>query len=99
MSLIDSKLNNLSREELYSVIYQLKRQINCLETDLIKQNLYSNCLEKYFNYFNEINQKLTSNKQILNLIKRIKTLKYFNENICLVSVKDSPENDIKRKYK
>ena len=99
MSLITKKLSDLSREELYSVINQMKRQINCLETDLSKSQTFLKSYEKYFNYFNEINEKISSNNEILDIIKRLKYIKQFNENSlkCFVSVKKLSENDFNRK--
>ena len=99
MSLITSKLIDLSREELYSVITQLKRQINCLETDLIKSQTFLKSYEKYFNYFNEINEKISSNNEILVLIDKLKAIKYLNENSlkCCVSVNKLSKNASNRK--
>ena len=85
---LNSDLNDLSREELYSIISHLKRYINVLETDLIKFELLSKSFEKYFDYFNQINATIKLNEDILHLISDIKTLKecqkscfvFFNEN-------------------
>ena len=90
MSLINSEFNYLSREELYSVIYQLKRQISYLKTDLTKSQYFQKSYEKYFNYFHKINENISSNNEILDLIERLKSLKQFNENSlkCFVSVKE-----------
>ena len=93
------KVNDLSREELKSFINQLKREINCLTTDLIKCQLIINNYQKYFDYFNETNEKITTNNEILVLINRLKALKYFNENSfkCFVSVEKLSENELNRK--
>ena len=92
-------MSDLSHEELYSVINQLKRKINCLTTDLIRFKLLSNCYQKYFDYFNEMNEKITSNNEVLVLINRLKALKSYDKNSvnCLVFVKQLNENDLNRK--
>ena len=72
--------DNLSREQLFSSLSQLKRKNSCLKTDLIKCKLFLKCYEKYFNYFNEMNEKITKNEEILNLINRLKAYKYLNQN-------------------
>ena len=44
-------MNDMTREELYSVIDRMKRQINTLETDLIKSQTILKSYEKYFQLF------------------------------------------------
>ena len=88
---LNSDLNDLSRKELYSIISHLKRYINVLETDLIKFELISNCYQKYFNYFNQINKTIHSKEEILDLINEIKALKLC-KNSCFISFGENQIN-------
>ena len=98
MSFTES-FDNLSREQLFSLLTELKRKNSCLKTDLIKCQLFLKCYEKYFNYFNEMNEKSAENEEILSLIKRLKAYKYLNQNSdeCLVSVNKISKKGSNRK--
>ena len=78
-----SSLDVLSREELYCLVNRLKCEINCLKTDLLRFKLLSNRYQKYFDYFNQINDNLGINEEIMNDIKLLNKL---NEKLCFVSL-------------
>ena len=45
------ELDDLSREQLYYVIHELKEEISCLKTDLIKYKFLTNNYQKIFEFF------------------------------------------------
>ena len=95
MSLI-SESKHFSQIHFHSVINQLKRKNNCLKTDLIRFKSLSNCYQKYFDYFNEINETIDSNKEVLKLKNNIKVLKECRKS-CFISLNKLNESSTKRK--
>ncbi len=69
------ELKDLNRENLYSIINDLKRENNCLKTDLIRFKLLSNSYQKLFD---KISEQIVFNNDILEL-KNIKLLNDFNK--------------------
>ena len=48
-------LSVYSRHELYSIVNDLKRETNCLKTDLLRFKLLSIRYQKYLQFLDEIN--------------------------------------------
>ena len=94
---INSTIDDLSRGKSYQLINRLKRETNCLKTDLMRFQLLSKCYQKYFQYFNEFSETIESNKEILDLKNHIKALKEC-EKSCFVSLEMLSENQFKGKF-
>ena len=83
------ELSDLSRRQLYVMIEELKEEINCLKTDLIKYKFVSNSFRKYFDFFSQINETIASNEEVLHSIKDINSL---TEKKCFVALKRLNDN-------
>ena len=94
---INSKIDDLCRAKSHQLINRLKRENNCLKTDLMRFQLLSNCYQKYFQYFNEFSETIESNKEILNLKNDLKALKEC-EKSCFVALEMLSENQFKGKF-
>src|SRR3984885_11810979 len=79
-------LSHLSREELYSLVNALKRQINCLSTDLSRNDLLLNKCHKCLTH-------LLNTKQIdLHLIRELLDLIVLNGKQSSVCVNQPNDN-------
>ena len=86
------ELDDLSRGHLYDVIHELREEIVCLKTDLIKYKFVSKSYEKYFQFFIEVNETIASNEEVLHLIKDIKLFNSLTEKKCSVTLKRVTDN-------
>ena len=86
----------LSQQSSNPLIFQLKQENESLKTDLMRFKLLSNCYQKYFDYFNEINETIDSNEEVLDLKNNIKVLKECQKS-CFISVEKLDENQLNRK--
>lgn len=87
-------LSELSREQLLSLIGDLKLQINRLVTDLIKSNSLTKCYQKYFDYinkYNETNELFKSNDKLNQLKHTIESFNAIDSDHCFVSALESTQ--------
>ena len=75
--------HRIRRQQLYSLINALKRENDCLKTDLIKYKLLSNKCQKYLQFLGEMNETIETNteKHFISQINALKDIK--NCFICL----------------
>ena len=86
------KIDDLSRGQLYVMINELKEEINCLKTDLIKSRFVSNSYQKYFEFSSQNTETIASNEEVLDLIKDIKLFNSLTQKKCSVTLKRLSDN-------
>ena len=92
-----NELNCFNRQKLYSIINGLKREINCLKTDLLRFKLLSIRYQKYLLFLDEINFTLNDNNIELNNEFRDNISKLYtncNHN-CIVFIENINSNQLK----
>ena len=80
--------HRLRRQQLYSLINSLKRENDCLKTDLIKYKLLSNKCQKYLQFLTQISETNDTNSEN-DFIQQINALNETNS--CFVFI----DNDLK----
>ena len=88
MASVCGDYRRLRRQQLYSLINALKRENDCLKTDLIKYKLLSNKCQKYLQFLTEISETNDTNSEN-DFIQQINALNDIKNSFVLI------ESDIK----
>ena len=94
MASIGHQLSHTSPQDLYSMVTQLKRENECLKTDLIRFELMVQIYDKYVKYLRELSESMQSIESIdtngdNDFIQQINALKDIKNSFVFI------ENDIK----